>query len=260
MQYGEKCMEKYNIIFPMELTSFYIIRRIINLKEEKPEIFNDSINKIGFIGNIPYCIWSARNQSIEIYSYERIENDFKYISDNNLILILEFDNTKLEEKHFIDTYMNMVLMLAKDVDIYAIIYNEKLAEYVKNKYPYVKTVRMDSKDVIPPFDYCLTYSKEETAPNYIYTTDIQRDIETLNRMSEDVLNFEIIKQPAEKCDIELDIEDIEKLSKSGIESFIIKVSPEDKYDMVNAYIKYLIKNDYQNEVRLNLLKMLAFPK
>ena len=119
---------------------------------------------------------------------------------------------------------------------------------------------MDSKDVIPPFDYCLTYSKEETAPNYIYTTDIQRDIETLNRMSEDVLNFEIIKQPAEKCDIELDIEDIEKLSKSGIESFIIKVSPEDKYDMVNAYIKYLIKNDYQNEVRLNLLKMLAFPK
>ncbi len=234
-------MQKYNLIFSLEETSSNIIKKILNLREQMPEILNENIEKIGFVGNFPYCIWAKHNQTVEIYSYEKIENELKFIADNNLMLFFEFDNTRLEEKHFNDTYMNMILKMAQDVDIYALVYNEKLSEFIKNKYEYIKTVNI-----------------RDLAQNSIYTTDIEKDIETLNKMSEDVLNFEF---PVNKQETytSLSLEDIEKYAQEGIKNFIIKINDTDKYDMINKYINYLIKPDYRDEVRLKLLKMLAFP-
>ncbi len=234
-------MQKYNLIFSLEETSSNIIKRILDLKEKTPDILNQNIEKIGFAGNFPYCIWAKHNKTVEIYSYEKIENELKYITDNNLMLFFEFDNTRLEEKHFYDTYMNMILKMAQNADIYALVYNEKLAEFIKNKYEYIKTVNI-----------------KDLAKNSIYTTDIEKDIETLNKMSEDVLNFEFPMNKQETY-TSLSIEDIEKYTKEGIKNFIIKINDTDKYDMVNSYINYLIKPEYKDEVRLKLLKMLAFP-
>ena len=234
-------MHKINLIFSKETISYNIIKRILNLKEQMPEILNENIETIGFIGNFPYCIWAKYNPAIEIYSYEKIENELKFIADNNLMLFFEFDNTKLEEKHFHDTYMNMILKMAQNADIYALVYNEKLAEFIKNKYEYIKTVNI-----------------KDLAENFIYTTDVEKDIETLNKMSENVLNFEFPMNKQETY-TSLTLEDIEKYKQEGIKNFIIKINDTDKYDMVNSYINYLIKPEYKDEVRLKLLKMLAFP-
>ena len=234
-------MQKYNLIFLMEGTSSNIIKRILDLKEQMPMIFNENIEKIGFVGNFPYCIWAKHNKTVEIFSYEIIENELKYLADNNFVLFFEFDNTMLEEKHFYDTYMNMILKMAQNVDVYALVYNEKLAEFIKNKYEYIKTVNI-----------------KDLARNYIYTTDMEQDIETLNKMSEDVLNFEFPMNKQETY-TSLSLEDIEKYAQEGIKNFIIKINDIDKYDMVNNYINYLIKPEYKDEVRLKLLKMLAFP-
>ena len=234
-------MQKYNLIFSMEETSSNIIKIIFDLKGKTPDILNQNIEKIGFVGNFPYCIWAKHNQTVEIYSYEKIEDELKHIADNNIMLFFEFDNTMLEEKHFYDTYMNMILKMAKDVDIYALVYNEKLSEFIKNKYEYIKTVNI-----------------RDLAQNSIYTTDIEKDIETLNKMSEDVLNFEFPMNKQETY-TSLSFEDIEKHAQEGIKSFIIKLNTEDKYETVNNYINYLIRPEYKDEIRLKLLKMLAFP-
>ncbi len=234
-------MQKYNLIFSMEETSSNIIKIIFDLKGKTPDILNQNIEKIGFVGNFPYCIWAKHNQTVEIYSYEKIEDELKHIADNNIMLFFEFDNTMLEEKHFYDTYMNMILKMAKDVDIYALVYNEKLSEFIKNKYEYIKTVNI-----------------RDLAQNSIYTTDIEKDIETLNKLSEDVLNFEF---PVNKQETytSLSLEDIEKYAQAGMKNFIIKMNTADKYEIVNSYINYLIKPEYKDEIRLKLLKMLAFP-
>ena len=234
-------MHKYNTIFKMDETSKSIIKKILVLKEQIPIILNENIEKIGLIGNFPYCIWAKHNKTVEIYSYEKIENELKYITDNNLMLFFEFDNTRLEEKHFYDTYMNMILKMAQNVDVYALVYNEKLAEFIKNKYEYIKTVNI-----------------KDLAKNSIYTTDMEQDIETLNKMSDDVLNFEFPMNKQETY-TSLSLEDIEKYAQEGIKNFIIKVNTADKYEIVNNYINYLIKPEYKDEVRLKLLKMLAFP-
>ena len=225
----------------MEETSSNIIKIIFDLKGKTPDILNQNIEKIGFVGNFPYCIWAKHNQTVEIYSYEKIEDELKHIADNNIMLFFEFDNTMLEEKHFYDTYMNMILKMAKDVDIYALVYNEKLSEFIKNKYEYIKTVNI-----------------RDLAQNSIYTTDIEKDIETLNKLSEDVLNFEF---PVNKQETytSLSLEDIEKYAQAGMKNFIIKMNTADKYEIVNSYINYLIKPEYKDEIRLKLLKMLAFP-
>lgn len=264
-------MPDINIIIDSLSNNRDIIQFLISRKKEEPEIFNDNILSISVMGTFPYCIWSSLSEQKTYTAREDIENDCKLFADNKISVFYDFQNTKLNQNHFYDKYSNLILSLSRENSVYAIVADNELANYLKQNYPEIKLVTSAIKDSGDNYDYSVVYLPD------IKPTNIEKQIVYLNSYcdkcyqcidieSENKLNFEKIISvdcPNIKKTFEetknnkffVSNSKIEELLQKGIKNFIIS-GTQDKYEMIESCLYYLIKPEYQNEVRLKAIKQI----
>lgn len=276
-------MKKYRIIISNFYKNLKTIKKLIDIKKKSPQVFNENISQIILLGSFPYCLWDYTNIKKEIVKNEELEEILNFIIDNNLKLIFDFSNVRLEEKHFSDTYNNHVLNLVSDlnIDISAVVYNYSLATYIKNKYPKSKLIKSDIyKDITInlPFEYCLTDKITYLENEKDIIKNLNKYIIYINSFCENkydcsyyksnnILNFETDfnyickneKQTFEECkknNLFISLEEMMELQTKKDFIFAVKSNANNPHELLECYIYYLIKPEFHNEVRLSILKNL----
>lgn len=237
-------MNKINIILPTNNPLTEISKNFIKLKKTEPEYFYENIEKVSFFGCFPYCIWALAEQEKQYHSKEDIQYIVQFIVDNNSAIYLDFLNTQLKREHFYDSYSNLILSTVKEVEIHAFTSNKDLKKYINENYPYVDT---NTEKIVQLNSYCDNCK------------------ECFEKKSNDKINFE--KPQLYLCEREVNTfeesknrddfisnEKIKILAEQGITDFIIKEQTKDKYEFIESCLYYLIKPEYQNIVRLKVLK------
>ena len=268
-------MEKCNIIIPSLTENYVQIRKFEEIKNTTPEILNENIDKIYYAGRFPYCIWSDVPSELNYYSNEKIESILEFIKSIQSKIFYQYTNTQIETEHLYDTYSNLQISLVKDLEIYAFVEKKELAEYLKEKYPKIHLIKMaESMDINTSMKfidykyYLNNWEKIDKNPNeYIMQLNSNSDLnkEKRDKLSTDIINFEReIKyqnyckiqtfEESKKNELFVSNEKLKELTQKGIKHYIIDWVLEDKYEFIESIIYYMIKPEFQDRIRLRLIK------
>ncbi len=275
-------MSKYNIIIPAISELMLLCSKIIEFKKDRPEIYRTKLNSIQVYGRFPYSIWSQEPSERKYTYMEDIEQNLKFLKDNNTDIYYEFSNTQLTKESVYDSFCNMELSLSENLTVFAIVYSQYLVKYVKTNYPNVKLIRPQLYDKTIPDEYYDLYiinyehyTKEKDRilmhpeKYIIYLNSYGPDKkEIADKKSKDILEFNSINYdsyPLEIATFEeskkladfVAVEIMEKLAFGGIKNFIIKNNRNSYYEILESFIYYLIKPEYQDKIRLELIKIMC---
>lgn len=275
-----KKMKKYNILIPALDELIYLGTNLIKLKEQNSEYFRENLNSIDFYGKYSYCIWSQEPSNKNFVFFNNVESNLKYAKDNNIKIYYDFSNTQLSKNSVYDSYCNMLLSLSTEVCTSAIVYSPYLIKYIKEQYPDIKLIRPELYDnSISENDYdsyILNYENYKQNPDKILEQPKKYLIylnsygaankELIDRKCNDIVEFNNINYnnyPSEVSTFEeskelsdfISVEDVEHLSDNGIENFIIRNCNYNFFEILESCIYYLIKPEYQNKIRLELIKL-----
>ncbi len=271
-------MPTINIILPSFFDNGAICKFFAEQFSMQKNKFYDFIGKISFMGSFPYFLWDDEGLIKQYIPRENIQNELAIQKTNKISLYLNCSNSKLTQEHFQDLYCNTIFDLAKENSLYAVVNNIELAEYLKNKFNYVKLVYLKEKkaEYEDLFDYYkIDFSlnnknlilNKEPKEKYIVQLNsyCKNDCNCLDKRSIDKLRFEAY--PSFNCDNYADsfeetkhtdsfvsIDTMQDLMKKGFTEFIIADNKKDKYELLESCIYYLIKPEFQNEIRLLLLR------
>lgn len=271
-------MDKYNIIIDNTKFDMGLIWQILDIKKEMPEAFFDRIQKLSFYFMFPYSIWSKSRTDRNFIPFENIESDLNRYEDNGCGMFFEFENVDVKEDGFKDRYSNLVLKNAQGKNAFAVVFNKDLAKYIKENYSEIKLVQSEiqrNSVIEPPFDFnIIDYisfknikDKIQNKSAYILAVNsfcknlyrcasllsnnkLNYNIDRPIRCSDRVLSFSEMK----KNELFVSVDEINKINDFGIENFLVKVNCDDRFEVLETYMYYLIKPEYRDEVRLKLIK------
>ena len=194
-------------------------------------------------------------------------------------MFFDFTNTQLNEHSVYDIYSNNILQISDKPNCYAVVYNQFLAKYIKEKYSNIKLIKPQIlEDEANNAIYDLYISGYR---NYLNNTDKilqeskkyivslnsfeKEDKELYDRKSTEILEFQTINynnyplkyNTFEELKTDADFVSIEKLEEmvqAGINKFFINNCPNNIYETIEMFIYYLIKEEYQDKTRLNIIK------
>lgn len=237
-------MSKINIILPANNKLSEISKCFVKIKKNSPEYFLENIARISLFGCFSYCIWALAQQEKMYHSREEIEQYIQFIIDNDSAVYFDFLNTKIQSEHLYDSYSNLILTLTKNINVNAFVSSNILKSYIKENYTHVN---INTDNIIYLNSYC------------------ENCKECYDKKSEDKLNFE--KALPYSCEKEvitfgesikrndfISQEKLQDLIIEGHTDFIIREQEKDKYEFIESCLYYLIKPEYQNIVRLKVLK------
>lgn len=270
---------KYNLILDNTSCDFNPMWRFLEIRKEKPFAFNNSIQKLSFFYMFPYSIWSITNNRDHYISFENVTADINKLEDFCCDIYLEFENINLEEKYFKDRYSNMVLDVIKDKPFNAVVFNNELANYIKNKCPKAKLIQSAVKNKVaiePPFDMNVIgynyykYNKSDIVPNkqsyiisvnsFCYNTHMCADY-----LSQNKLDYEADKpnlcmnrmgtfSEMKKNALFVSLEEMDNLCAEGFDTFLVKTNCDNIYEKMETYLYYTVKPEYRDSIRLELIK------
>ena len=271
-------MTKYNIIIDNTRFDMNLIWQIIEFRKEMPDMFRENIAKLSFYFMFPYSIWSKSKTERNYVPYENIESDLNRYEDNGCSLFFEFENTMIKPENFNEHYVNLILKTAKDKDVNAVVYNNELAKYIKEKYPYVKLVQSEIKreiNPIPPYDMnvvdAITYNSAkddiQNPKSIILAVNsfCNNSHSCANFLSSNKLNFSIEK-PIQCIDKKHSFEEMrnnqlfisnekmQEITNEGITNFLVKSNSDDRFQLLEMYLYYLIKPEHIDIMRLRFLR------
>lgn len=122
-------------------TNFELLQKFI------PAIQQTRIGLTGCIdsvfGSFPLVIWNGGRNILNagIVSLPRARTIIEYFHYNNIPIRFVFTNSLLEKKHLNDYYSNEILSMVDEKSDWVILSSSLLYDYVKHKYPNLKTVR-----------------------------------------------------------------------------------------------------------------------
>ena len=271
-------MDKYNVIMDNTRCDFDMMWQILEVRQEMPHAFFDEIQKLSVYFMFPYSIWSKSKTNRNFLPYENIVSDTNRLEDNGCGLFFEFENVDITPDLFHDRYSNMVLDIAKYKDTYAVVYNSELANYIKENYPDIKLVQSEIKRNIyidKPYDMgvvdYITYKNNknilQNKSSYILTLNsfCKNSYRCINILSRNKLDYGIDKpvncsdkvnsfKEMQKNDLFISKEEIEKINNDGIQNFIIKTNSDDRFEILETYLYYLVKPEFIDLIRLKIIK------
>ena len=271
-------MDKYNIIIDNTKFDMNLIWQILDIKKEMPHVFYERMQKLSFYFMFPYSIWSKSRTDRNFIPFENIEADINRYEDNGCGLYFEFENVDIKSDCFQDRYSNLVLKTAKGKDAYAVVFNTDLAKYIKENYPEIKLVQSEIQrnvyieapydfNVIDYISYKNNKDKFQNKSSYILTVNsfCKNLYRCANLLSNIKLNYNIDRpircadrvqafSEMQKNELFVSMEEINKINDSGIENFFVKANSDDRFEILETYIYYLIKPEFRDSIRLRLIK------
>ncbi len=271
-------MDKYNLIIDNTRFDMGLIWQILDLKKEMPQAFYERMNKLSFYFMFPYSIWSKSRTERNYIPFENIESDTNRYEDNGCAMYFEFENVDVKPENFQDRYSNLVLNTAKDKDSYAVVFNSDLARYIKENYSQIRLVQSEIKRnpyIEAPFEYgiidYISYknNKDKFQNKASYILEVNSFCKNLyrcsNLLSNNKLNYGIERpincgdrlktfEEMKKNELFVSIEEINKINDEGVENFLVKANCDERFEVLEAFLYYLIKPEYKDEIRLRFIK------
>lgn len=271
-------MDKYNIIIDNTKFDMGLIWQLLDIKKDKPQAFYDGIQKLSFYFMFPYSIWSKSRTDRNFIPFENIESDLNRYEDNGCGIYFEFENVDVKEDAFKDRYTNLVLKTAKGKDTYAVVFNTDLAKYIKENYPDIKLVQSEIQrntmieapyefNVIDYISYKNNKDKLQNKSSYILAVNsfCKNLYRCANLLSNNKLNYNIDRpircadrvqsfNEMQKNELFVSVDEINKINNEGIENFFVKANSDDRFEILETYLYYLIKPEYRDSLRLGLIK------
>ena len=131
------------LMLVLNLPNFYNTYPLYSELMNNKEVFDTSITNLTVYGSFPQQIWNGgRMTSGEKVQKAEIENVFRQFNEDlNLPIELTFNNSCLDSKSFDDKYCNYIASVANDYHTTIIISDNRLKDYLSNKYPNLKFKR-----------------------------------------------------------------------------------------------------------------------
>lgn len=249
-------------------------------------------NIYGSVPNVVWN--GGRNGPLYRLELDNIRKLFVKYKKRGVRLRITFTNCMLEEEHLCDKYANDILQLVDEMGFEITLSSDLLESYIRNKYPSIPIISSTTKCILDidelnreiSKDYKLVvldyrknadelFLKKIKNPGKIelllnedcFSTCVQRmrhyrDI-SLNIIMEDKLpDTEIYCQGKyrnlyDSMDQKETIRNIDLYtyySYLGVENAKIRGRRSDFYDVLESYMYYLIKDEYRDRIRLEVLQ------
>ncbi len=271
-------MDKYNLIIDNNRFDMGLIWNILDIRREMPQAFYERMQKISVYFMFPYSIWSKSRTERSFIPFENIESDINRYEDNGCGMYFEFENVDVKSENFQDRYSNLVLDTVKDKNAFAVVFNNDLAAYIKEKYPQIRLVQSEIKrtpyleapfemGVIDYISYKNNKNKFQNKASYILEVNsfCKNLYRCSNILSNSKLNYSIERpvncsdkirtfEDMKKSELFISIDEINKINDEGVENFLVKTNCEERFEVLEALLYYLIKPEYIDRIRLRLIK------
>ena len=128
------------------------ISTFFHIFEEHPECFNDDIVINSVFGSFP-CIWDGGRAAYGEYGYNWAKNVIEFFNNYQIQIRHTFTNRCLNEYDLYDRRCNQICELSEEIgeehhiQNACTIYDEKLAEYISNKYPRLQIIYSTTKEL-----------------------------------------------------------------------------------------------------------------
>lgn len=281
-----------NFYLPNFCDKFNLNPLFIELLEKEPEKFYDGVEIKAVYGSFPGAIWNGGRLNFGVMRRKEMEDTIAYYNNKNISIRYTWTNCLLETKHFNDTYCNLIMDIGNNGKNDIIINDSNLENYLREHYKKYGFISSTSKCIldIDTFnkelekDYklvVLDYRKNadydflnaikdkkrvEIVVNEICSPTCQVRNEHFIEHSRMQLNYESLDDWTWECksgasdfygsfknDSFVTLEDMRKLQDMGFENFKIQGRYGHPAEILENYLYYLIKPEYKDELRLNLL-------
>lgn len=281
-----------NFYLPNFIDTYNLNQTFIELLEKEPEKFYDNIKVKAVYGSFPGAIWNGGRMYHGITTKRNMEKALSYYNEKGIPLRFTWTNCLLEEKHFNDTYCNLIMELGNNGQNEVTVNNSKLEEYIRENYKGYQFISSTSKCIldIETFneellkDYLLVVmdyrknadyeflnavrdkSRVEIVVNEICSPVCKKRSEHFIQHSKMQLNFESLDEWDWECndgasdfyssfenDTFVTLENMEKLKEMGFRHFKIQGRYGHPAEILEYYVYYMVKPEYRDKIRLQLM-------
>lgn len=276
---------------------FNFNKRLIELMTTNPEYFHDNYKIGSVYGSFPNAIWNGGRVSFGLCYKEDIEECIKFYNDFNIPIRHTFTNSLIERKHLNDTYCNMIMELSNGGLNQVLVNSEILENYIRNKYPKFKIISSTTKRIIDKNkleneinkDYYLIVLDYDLNKEWDYLLKIKKPgkIEILldelcadkcpfrkehyDFYSQSQMEFKrsgeysckfLKKSITEFSEISVNNsfisdKEINKYIENGFNNFKLVGRLVNVNFVIDSYIYYLVKDQFKNKVKLELIKSMT---
>lgn len=163
-----------DFVFGREIYGYFL-----DLKKQHSYAFYENYEIISVFGCFPNCIWNGGGHfnSCIFMNGPRVKEIIEiYNKEFNLPIRFTFTNPSLEEKHYYDTYGNLLAELGHNGKNEIVVSDPKFEEYLRANYPnykYVKSIiGTENQPVFLDDKYYLTVMRRRMNNNWDYLEKI----------------------------------------------------------------------------------------
>lgn len=281
-----------NFYLPDFYYKYKLNMKIIQLLKECPEYFQDNTQIGAVYGTFPNAIWNGgRCCLLGQALLPNIEGTINAYNKLGIPVRFTFTNCLLEEKHLNDTYCNLIMDAANNGQNEIIINSLILEEYLREKYPnfkYISSTTKCERDVnkinldCKQYDMVVIDYRDNHNFDFLNQIEDKSKIELLLNahchpncpvraehyeiLSLSQLNFFETDQSDLHCpgtdnfykalefSTVIKNNELQLYNDMGINNYKIEGRLSENIYVIESYLYYFIKPEYQNEVRIILLR------
>ena len=280
-----------NFYLPDFYNKFQLNYTIITLFQSHPEYFNENINIGAIYGSFPGMIWNGGRLNLDKQQCSNINFYLDSFNNLNIPIRFTLTNSLINYTHLNDKYCNYILDMANNGINEIIINSPILEDYLRNQYPnykYILSTTKCERNIIKINDYCNEYNmvvidyRDNNNWDFLKLLTQPTKIEILVNATcnpfcelrqfhykliaqQNLLPNEPIIKYLHNCpSLGTSFQDIfsfhttvtndliPKYLELGINNFKLEGRNASVLNNIENYIYYLIKPEYQNEIK-NLL-------
>ncbi len=285
---------KINIALPNFHNQVFLNLCFITLQENNKTVFKDNFEITLAEGCFTYSIWSTERDRRYITKHD-METTINLYSKHNIHINYIFDNNYISKQDLNDKFSNIMLEIAHRDGNGIYLKSDILFEYIKNKYPMYKLIKIadkndfDKKNILISDKYNNSLRKNDIkfkenayiTLNPLCPSDCRHYDNHRKYLEQEQINYYglsnvyicPLKREFNFYDLKnnknfISEEKLKDYIKAGFHNFRIDFPSIEKctdinygiYDTIESYIYYLIKPEYKNEIRHLIIKKFAGKK
>ena len=265
--------------------------KIINLLKNNPEYFYDDVKISAIYGTFPGAIWNGGRIINGGASIQEIEEVTKSFNETGIPIRFTFTNCLIEKEHLNDRQCNLIMDIANNGLNEVLVTSPLLEDYLRNKYPNFKYLSSTTKCIVNEneikeesnkyyltvldyrknidFDFLKSLKnpdKYELLINAYCSPNCKRRTEHYEQISRNQLKnqfeyffcedakptfYESLKWPTV-----IKANDLYNIynKELGFKHFKVEGRTSHIIDVIASYVYYLIKPEYQEVTKHNILK------
>lgn len=282
-----------NFALPGLYNLFPLNKAFISVIESNIYALKDGIKIASVYGCFPPAIWNGGRRVSGFCSVERVRQEIVFFNSKEISCRYTFTNTEITEKHLSDQYGNLLLEIANDKRNGVIVYSNVLEDYIRVNYPNYEMISSTTKCIedINEFeeecqrsydfvvlDYNLNHDKRLESIHHPEKVEILVNAYCKDYCNERFLHYKALSESQIKCTEKSTFhscpfstdsfytvmenrksfvtskEIIERFYPIGIRNFKIEGRTNNVYDVLESYIYYLVRDEYKDIVRLEVLR------